>query len=72
MATIPEPKPINTTVFDDTDKKNLDGHLRNIQVALDQIKLAESAGLDVSEAKKSLLESRDKFLRLKQVYFPHG
>lgn len=72
MASIPEPKPINLVVFDATDLKNLNGHLDNIRIALDQVKLAKSAGVDVSEAERSLLESRDRFLKLKQVYFPHG
>ena len=52
-------------------------HLNQIRNALDviaiaeqQVELAKRAGIDVALAEQQLRDSKDKLLRLKNVYFP--
>lgn len=55
-----------------------ESHLTQIRRSLDiadqalaQIELAERAGVDVSAQKQSLLDSKQKLLQIKNVYFPN-
>lgn len=70
MAVIPPPTPIPANPFDHEDLANINAHLANIQVGLNHVKLAKSAGIDVAEQEKMLNEAQAKLLRLKNVYFP--
>ena len=44
--------------------------LEAVARGLRQAELASRAGIDVASQKRSLEESRDKILQIKQVYFP--
>jgi hypothetical protein len=48
----------------------LNDALAQLSVADRHLQLAKLAGLDVTQQEKQAAETRDRLLRIKQVYFP--
>lgn len=54
----------------DAHLSQIQNGLRLIDQAESQVLLAKQAGIDVTDAEKSIADSKAKLIRLKNVYFP--
>jgi len=56
--------------LDDNDLSKIQTNLDKLQLAEEQIKLAEQAGLDVAQFRETARNQRAQLLKIKQTYFP--
>lgn len=54
------------------DKAKIEEHLRLLTEAEADVRRAEAAGIDVSEEKARLAETKSQLQKIKQAYFPTG
>ena len=54
----------------ENDLQNINTNLTNLKVALEEIKKAEQAGIDVSDLRDQAKTQEAQLLKLKQSYFP--
>lgn len=54
----------------DEDLTQIQTNLDKLALAEDEIKLAEQAGLDVSQFRETARTQRAQLLKIKQTYFP--
>jgi hypothetical protein len=54
----------------DRDLESIDANLAQLAEAEDQIKLAEQAGMDLSQQREQVRTQRAQLQKIKQTYFP--
>lgn len=60
-----------TSPLGDAELKRIKDSIGQLDEAQVQADLATRAGIDVSDQKKTITDTRQKLMRIKQVYFPN-